>query len=420
MYDTVVLFSPYLDDVVADKIESFCVRMEGIVIESDEKLYSFTRTDLEGSFDYRIRLNIIDYDWVRLTNVPTKIKSEKRYLRVECSLHKLLSGHNVYGGPERIHYAISYLVKFLEKSLSVLLPDYRVWTLDRIDYASVFNLGNIKTVIEFLENLKDLKYPRRKQPATYCGGVYFAGAVNTTKLYAKGLEFKNHDYKRILKYCKKNIDITYNPNGDRALHDWDKNLIKYYNYMSNAKNLLKLANGLLRIEVEIKKRKLEDLFGNNDDLKSVKNIDDKLFYKSVRSGVMVCRVNDDLLFDYYYETLTNLLNGVRVDNMVNNSKNVIARLNDLYSPLMAKTLFSTWSLLSMHGYDYCKDTMSCRTFYRHIKELRNSGCSWTNTDIKVKSIVIDNNPIEFFSYMVKNLCMNGESDEVKNKLDEIA
>lgn len=420
MYDTIVLFSPYLEDSIADKIESFCVRMEGIVIESSETIYSFTRAELDGSFDYRIRLNVLDFEWVRITNVPHKVLCEKRYLRIECSLHKLLCGHNVCGGPERIHFSISYLVHFLEKSLGVILPDYRFWTLDRIDFASVFNLGNIKTVIEFLENLKDLKYPRRKQPSTYSGGIYFPGAVNTTKLYAKGLEFKNHDYKRIIKYCKKHIDITYNPNGERALHDWDKKLFNYYTYIGNAKNLLQIANGLLRIEVEIKKRKLEDLFGNNNDLKTVNSIYDKIFYESVRPGVMVCRVTDELLSEYFNETLKNLLEGVRIDSMVNNSKNVLNRLNDLFEPLKAKTLFSTWSMLAMHGYDFAKDNMSSRTFYRHIKDLRESGCSWTNTDISIKSFVTDNNPIEFFSYMLKNLCISGESDEVRMKLDSIA
>jgi hypothetical protein len=106
MYDTVVICSPYLEEYQINQIEKYCTRVEGKILETDEIQYAFTRSELSGSYDYRIRINVLDFEWVRKLNTPEKVSS-KRYLRVECSVHKLMMGHNVYGGPERITQSIS-------------------------------------------------------------------------------------------------------------------------------------------------------------------------------------------------------------------------------------------------------------------------------------------------------------------------
>jgi hypothetical protein len=73
----------------------------------------------------------------------------------------------------------------------------------------------------------------------------------------------------------------------------------------------------------------------------------------------------------------------------------------------------------MHGYDFAKETISKATFYRHLKFLRYAGCSWNYTDVQIVERECTN-PIDFFAYMMKNLCISGECEEVSRILDNVA
>jgi II/X family phage/plasmid replication protein len=183
-------------------------------------------------------------------------------------------------------------------------------------------------------------------------------------------------------------------------------------------DVLYKAKGILRIEVSIKERKLNNLFNINVDNFSCIG-ENELISANVRNGLMVKDLNDNILNDYYRECMEKLFGGVKVDNMINDSIRVNERLIMYYGKRLSGTLFATWSKLSMHGYDFAKESMSKATFHRHLNLLRKAGCSWNYTDVQIVERELSN-PIDFFAYMMKNLCISGESEEVSRILDNVA
>ena len=65
MYDTVVIKSPEIDPETVQKILTFCRIYEGVDIFTGELLYRFTSGDLEGSYDYRIRIKVDNTEWIK-------------------------------------------------------------------------------------------------------------------------------------------------------------------------------------------------------------------------------------------------------------------------------------------------------------------------------------------------------------------
>ena len=139
MYDTVVIESPEIDTDTKDKILNFCRKYEGVDFGTGEVIYTFTRGELEGSYDYRIRVSVEDTEWVRPDEkmIPERIKSYWRII-VECSLHKILMNHNCFGGPIKIQESIKYLIRFLENTMEVSLPVHHYWKVHQIDVSRIF------------------------------------------------------------------------------------------------------------------------------------------------------------------------------------------------------------------------------------------------------------------------------------------
>ena len=101
MYDTIIIKSPEIEPETVDKVMQFCRRYEGIDIFTGEILYRFTSGELEGSYDYRIRIKVDNTEWIKEDKIPRRVETYW-HLEVECSLHKLMMNHNCYGGPDDI------------------------------------------------------------------------------------------------------------------------------------------------------------------------------------------------------------------------------------------------------------------------------------------------------------------------------
>jgi hypothetical protein len=70
--------------------------------------------------------------------------------------------------------------------------------LYRLDTACNYILHDEKAVLAYCEYLKRLEYPRRSEVRRdYFGGLYWSGRNSTLKIYAKGAEFKYHDFDRL-------------------------------------------------------------------------------------------------------------------------------------------------------------------------------------------------------------------------------
>jgi II/X family phage/plasmid replication protein len=345
MIDTVSIESPYIDEEIAQKIEKECIKREGVDMKSGEVLYRFTSEQLEGSYDSRIRIAVMRTQWRpgnEVSKVPYMVDCQP-YLRVEGSIHKLLIGHNVWGGPQNFYLSVKYLVGFIESELGVCLPCVDDWKVLRVDVAEVFDLGSYEVVESYFRGLARVEFPRRQVYRYGLTGIFAPGSTTAVKFYHKGPEFFRHDNKRLCKIMK------------------DKNKLF---------EIQEIANRILRVEVEVKKRKLKHDFGLVPQIVDVK---------------------DDYLNGIYQQEVGRMIREVRAEDIpekVRNAEQVLERLNQVYGDSLSNVLFGTWSKFVAFGETYAKKTMSERTFYRHRKQLEQAGVAWHGTDM----VIVDNMP----------------------------
>lgn len=405
MYDTVVLKSPEITEEARLKILEFCRMYEGVDLLTGEILYSFTRGELEGSFDYRIRIQVDNKDWVRevvqqekngnlvTVMLETPVQIETYYhVTVECSLHKLIMNHNVHGGPTNIRKSIAYLIFFIENAMSVSLPDYLQWEVYQIDVSRIYKFNDKAICKKIVDNLKNGYYSRRK-PQIFDTSVMFPGSTTTCKFYWKGPEFKKHDFKRVQKYINREVDLVW-----RKVDNFDLIEQKLIRLKRQFDELLEKAMRIIRFECSIKSRKLKDLF-------------------------QVTTVYVNMLDDHKLEACMNdeLRKIVKEDesmDIVRRSDLVLERLINLHGTVLGNSLYSTWTKLVDFGEAQTKETLSKRTFYRHKKILQESGVSWVFTvsnRLRNFSIVPDD-----FSFLSDKYVDDSVAKEVIEKLEQVA
>lgn len=391
MYDTVVLKSPPIALELKDSLLNFCRVYQSIDYCDGEIFYCFYSGNLDGSFDYRIRINIDNRDWVKPEGVKTPISIETDwYIKVECSLHKLLFNHNVYGGPTEIKKSVLYLIRFLEEKTGLLLPDFLLWEVERIDVAKIFIFNSYPICKKVLDSLKNGVYSRRKL-MPYSNGVMFSGSTTTCKFYGKGDEFKEHDYKRFNKYIAREIDLACGKdNYDRV----EQKLIFLKWEMDK---VLERAKRTIRFEVEIKPRKLKDIF--NAEKVTVSILDDAILHSVMESELRKCIKEDEDM------------------DIVRRSDLVIERLNSVYGTSKANYLYALWAKMVQFGEKAVKEEFSKATFCRYKKLLLDAGVSWmvTNVNLRQISIVPDD-----FTFLDDRYVDSNVAKEVLEKLSEVA
>lgn len=345
MIDTVVLISPFLDEETAIKIENVATQRAGFDFEIEQLLYRFTTKELKGTYDSSIRINVERERFVSvkcyrtLKNITMK-KPCKPFIRVELSLHKFFLGHNIYGGSDDLKSQVKHLVSFLNKQFEIELPCFCDWIVSRIDFAKVYKLGN--NIENFFEGFSSVYYPRRSVHKYGNTGLYFPGTYTTLKLYNKNAEFKKNDKKRLKKILN-NEEIE---------------------------KLEKISRGILRVEIEVKSRKLRDLYGELPTVQKIKI--------------------DDIKKQYNVELLRIFKVSEKNMKIYNNSADVEKILFKNYG-CQANNYLGTWYRLSVSGYENVRKSMSKSTFYRHIAKLKDVGISWNHTDVRIA----ENKVIEF-------------------------
>lgn len=392
MYDTVVIESPEIDIETKDKILNFCRKYEGIEFGTGEIVYTFTRGELEGSYDYRIRVSVEDTEWIRKEekHTPERIKSYWRII-VECSLHKLLMNHNCFGGSVNAQLSIQYLIKFLQNTMEVYLPEYKWWKVHQIDVATIFKFRDSSICKKIISNLKNAYYSRRK-PMVFDTSVMFAGSTTTNKFYWKGPEFEKHDYKRIIKYIKRNIDML---QGKEDGYDLEQS--KLTALFMKYEKIKEKANRIIRFECSIKSRKLKDLHD--------------------AETVYVYMLHDETLHNCMNVELRKIIKEDENMDIVRRSDLVLERLKHIHGTRLANTLYSTWCQMVQFGQNQTKEMMSKTVFYRHLKILQECGCSWACSTINLKPFSIV--PADF-SFLNDNYVDDSVDLEVIRKLEKVA
>jgi len=344
LYDTIAIKSPYITEAHAEQIKKQCILRESIDLRTGQILYQITTGSLRGSYDSRISIKVDNKEWKQnvstcgrqIIRSPVLVET-KPFIYIECSVHKAMLGHNIYGGPTDFKYAIKWLIEELEKQLEVILPYYADWEVKRVDVAEVYELPSFESCQEWFYIVNNSSFPRRQVYRFGKTGLYVQGSTTTLKFYHKGPEFVKHDKKRV---------------------KWLLTEVKLF-------ELIAKADCIIRVEVEIKTRKLEYELGS---LPKVKDID------------------DNQMMEIYDKEVKKLLKeGADSMKIVRRTKAVETRLFTVYDSNLAGTLFGTWLRFTSVGEDSVKKMMPKRTFYRHKKLLQEAGVSWTGTDI-VKTV----------------------------------
>ena len=342
MLDTVKIQSPFVDENLAQRIESQLKLRQSVDLATGEIDYAFISGDLEGSYDHRISVRVSRERWeshrVRLGNGRTFNLTEPvacpPYLSVEGSVHKAMLGYNISGGPCDVRAALRWFVAFVGVGVGEQLPTAGGWQVRRLDWAEAFDLGDYAVVEEWIRWVGGASYPRRKPLKHGVESISFPGYSTTLKAYHKGPEFAAHDRRRLR----------------------DSNLAP------QAVDRLQLdANNVLRLEVGIKARKLDADHGGPP---------------------LVGQISETYCMDLYErETARMLREGQHDMETVRKLEDVEARLFTLYSRTLAGNLVGTWVRFSTKGEDWARQRMTNDTFYRHRRQLIAAGVSWHGTDV---------------------------------------
>jgi II/X family phage/plasmid replication protein len=328
--DTVTLRSPFISDTLAEKIERQSILHQKVDKPSGEIFHSFTTKSLEGSFDARISVKV---QRSKREFGGKTIKCEP-FVTLECSVHKQLMGHNVYGGPENFQTAMVWLIEKVGEWLGVILPSALSWEVRRVDWAEVFVLPSEQAVKAWIGGLRLGEKCGRKEVRTYGRhGIFLKGESTCVKYYHKGSEFRKHDRKRV-------IHVLGEAEADR---------------------LQKLADRILRAEVEIRTKKLRDDFGHQP---------------------LVSEVTDEYMQSVYDKEMAKVVRrGQSGMSLVCTIHTVHQRLTEQYGERRAGCLFSTWHMLATLDEEQVKKIKKHTTYYEHLRDLRKAGCSWRGTDI---------------------------------------
>lgn len=352
-YDTIKLKSPCMPESVVRAIEQQCILRSGIDLATGALLYELHSGELLGSWDSRIAVRPMYEDWVIDKNGRPRLAPSEPYITVECSVHKAMLGHNVYGGPTNFRESCSFLIDLLEKLLGVELPPSNIWTVHRVDVAHVFALSR-PAIKEFFDSISLRNFPRRqKKAAKYDMAVYFAGKTTTVKFYHKGSEFKVHDYARLRHYFRAVYAYQYGKGDTDNLKRAERKL----------KALQRLAENRLRVEVEVHSDKFQYDFGKNP---------------------LVEEVTDQYLEAVHDKEVERLLReGKQAMETVRTTTAVMTRLQNLYGQTKGQRLYGFWAAMCTLNENVMRDQYTRATFFRNRKLLEEAGVSWRSSDITV-------------------------------------
>ncbi len=353
MIDTIRFRTGSISEELVDIITTKMQVRHGLDMNTGEQMYCIISNTLaENTFNRSITIKLERERWERLY-IPSagelrtiKIECEP-YLLIECSSNKILEGHNVSGGTVNVLKAVSTIIDRICDIYEIensMFGDAMEFEVDRIDYAKNFRLSNVE---RYLVALGNAYYPRRKLRTYHDECVYFAGSTTTVKFYDKHKEYKNHDYK-ILK------------NGD----------------------LLEHSKNILRVEIEVKKRKLKEIFYSA----KVKDIDMNKIIK---------------LYDEEVEKIFKIR---QVDSKKVMGTDVHDILLQKFGTKKADALYSSYNMLLSGGIMLLKKKKPKATYYRHIKCLKECGISWV--DVKVNYSSETKEFVEFIPYSNSKYAVN--------------
>ena len=341
MIDTIKIFTQ-INERVYKIIHYNSNVMKKFNESTGELFYKITTDDLKGTYDSNIHVGVgcgSKYGFV-----------DAYYLEIECSIHKILKGHNAFDGYYSIPFSAIKMINIIEENYNIKLPKLKHWFLNRIDITKNFDLETQENVDQYINSLKLLNYPRRN-PGRYNTSLNFPGSSTTLKIYNKLAEFERHDRNKLSKFV-------------------DFDVLSFENKIK----------GFVRFECEIKKRKLKKIY--NKKYIRVINVKYEELENVWRDEFMKVLKMDDI-------------KDKKILKRVKTKEDVKQRLAEFYDERKRLRLYNFFILVLNDGYEMVRKMVSKPTFYRNIKDLKQVGIDFSMQEFEEIPRIDFNKIIDF-------------------------
>jgi len=314
-------------------------------------------------YQNRSKLCMVDPQGNVVWERPTResVRSDSHQLTVEFGTHlivygspaRLLTGdHDNVFGSDSIRECAQAMVKHLEQTLAVKLPEYQMWQCKRIDVTENYFLGsllNVKQALEMVRNAEGGRFQLRVE----CESVYWStkSKYRSGKAYSKGQH------------------LAFLIKRGKLLLDEQK---------------LQAAAGLLRLELSLRTH---------------------WFSKICKKSWYLLTPND--LATEHNEYFSKLVGDCEVSEMSDlQQKFADAALSLGLNPGQGRACFGSWNWIQSYGYNDWKEGVARSTFYRHRKIMMKAGLSYADfqnrkvVPIRKRRVVLDR-PVKSWSELLK-------------------
>lgn|SRR6185503_4203202 len=335
MLDTIVMTTEALTEAHYQILYPQLQLRTGVdVVTGEEKYARFVGTIAVPSTGAQLRFTVETAQWIKMPGDKVPHKALKKLFRVEGSIHKAMHGHNVYGGPVNPQEAIWWLVNQTAWLLQCDMPTLDHWFIRRIDVAECFDLGCLENVRGWVRAKSLVVYPRRDVHFWGDFGLSVNGTTTELRAYAKGPQFhKEGGYRQLLNCSSPEV----------------------------AFEVSKMADKILRCEVEIKSPKLEA-------------------HPSKGRADLITR--EWLHEEMYDKEWRKFLRPIDSDSrMVHTAVEVESRLRSTYPDENIINLYMVWVLLAVRGEAWYRTQVAGSTWRHQRAKLEKAGISWESTNI---------------------------------------
>lgn len=268
---------------------------------------------------------------------------DKFYIEIKASPAKLMFGHNLFGSSDFEECAM-FMINLLCSTYPQLIErlNMRTWFLANIDLTFFSRADTNIEATQFINALSNVSFGQTKSRTGYNGTAYFGqknSRLKKIKVYAKYAETVE-----VLKKNPKAADII-----DDGLLDW--------------------SSGMIRWEVTLTSRYLERL-GIKCDFLNLFESDSLTKDKQIE---LWCNATADLFKSLDGKEMK-VMNDKEVKELLQAKFSKIGKTGKV-SYVAADSVFTTYRLLQIDGWEVTKVTLSNDKFYRHVRMLTEVGLS---------------------------------------------
>lgn len=331
MLDTVVLTTEHITSAQYTVIQEQLQARSGTCMATGEVEYlRFVASIAVPTSGATLRCTVDTAKWVKEPGMKSPRRVQCKSLRVEGSIHKAMHIHNVYGGEPDPLPAFRWLIDQVSSLLEVELPSIEHWQVNRVDFAASFDLASLDNVRGWIRAKSLVVYPRREVNFYSDLGLESKGTTTTLRAYAKGPQFhKEGGYSRMLQMSTP----------DRAFE------------------VSRIAQSVLRCEIELKPPKLEALITSAADL------------------------TETMLRDIYEAEWRKFLRPLTDDDqLAHTAVEVCSRLQSAYHDAWL-SLYQVWCLLAVRGEQWYRQHVAASTWRGQRAKLEAAHVSWESTNV---------------------------------------